>query len=259
MTPENLSLINQSFSIQASNFDSPTLQFSKADYLNHVLEAVSPAKSDLVLEVAAGTAACGRTFSPAVKTVVCLDATLPMLEAGKAAADKSGLTNLIFEKGFAEDLPFLSRSFDLVMSRLAFHHFSAPAKAFEEMVRVLKPEGRLIMIDMEASPEPDRAARDEIERMRDPSHVSNLTKDDMEMLFESEGLSIEHSDTVRIEQHLESWMGLTRTPPETEKAIRGRMEAELSGGPKTGFAPYRKEDEICFEQRWVLTIGRKSA
>ena len=73
------------------------------------------------------------------------------------------------------------------------------------------------------------------------------------MLFESEGLSIEHSDTVRIEQHLESWMGLTRTPPETEKAIRGRMEAELSGGPKTGFAPYRKEDEICFEQRWVLT------
>ena len=57
MTPENLSLINQSFSIQASNFDSPTLQFSKADYLNHVLEAVSPAKSDLVLEVAAGTAA----------------------------------------------------------------------------------------------------------------------------------------------------------------------------------------------------------
>ena len=223
MTPENLSLINQSFSIQASNFDSPTLQFSKADYLNHVLEAVSPAKSDLVLEVAAGTAACGRTFSPAVKTVVCLDATLPMLEAGKAAADKSGLTNLIFEKGFAEDLPFLSRSFDLVMSRLAFHHFSAPVKAFEEMVRVLKPEGRLIMIDMEASPEPDRAARDEIERMRDPSHVS------------------------------------TRTPPETEKAIRGRMEAELSGGPKTGFAPYRKEDEICFEQRWVLTIGRKSA
>ena len=145
------------------------------------------------------------------------------------------------------------------MSRLAFHHFSAPVKAFEEMVRVLKPEGRLIMIDMEASPEPDRAARDEIERTRDPSHVSNLTKDDMEMLFESEGLSIEHSDTVRIEQHLESWMGLTRTPPETEKAIRGRMEAELSGGPKTGFAPYRKEDEICFEQRWVLTIGRKSA
>ena len=143
MTPENLSLINQSFSIQASNFDSPTLQFSKADYLNHVLEAVSPAKSDLVLEVAAGT--LRPDFFSAVQTVVCLDATLPMLEAGKAAADKSGLTNLIFEKGFAEDLPFLSRSFDLVMSRLAFHHFSAPVKAFEEMVRVLKPEGRLIM------------------------------------------------------------------------------------------------------------------
>lgn len=259
MTPENLSLINESFSIQAKNFDSPTLQFSKADYLNHVLDTVRPEKSDLVLEVAAGTAACGRTFSPAVQTVVCLDATLPMLEAGKAAAEQSGLTNLIFEKGVAEDLPFLSGSFDLVMSRLAFHHFSAPVKTFEEMVRVLKPNGRLVMIDMEATPEPDRAPRDAIEKMRDPSHVSNLTKDDMEMLFESEGLSIEHSDTVPIEQHLESWMGLTRTPPETAKVIRDRMVSELSGGPKTGFAPYRKEGEICFEQRWVLTIGRKPA
>ena len=42
MTPENLSLINESFSIQAKNFDSPTLQFSKADYLNHVLDTVRP-------------------------------------------------------------------------------------------------------------------------------------------------------------------------------------------------------------------------
>ena len=67
MTPENLSLINESFSIQAKNFDSPTLQFSKADYLNHVLDTVRPEKSDLVLEVAAGTAACGRTFSRCLK------------------------------------------------------------------------------------------------------------------------------------------------------------------------------------------------
>lgn len=50
--------------------------------------SVSPDKGDTILEVAAATCACGRSFSPLVKTVVCLDATASMLQVGKEAADE---------------------------------------------------------------------------------------------------------------------------------------------------------------------------
>lgn len=47
------------------------------------------------------------------------------------------------------------------------------------MVRVLKPGGKLVMIDMEAADEPLRKTEDEIETLRDPSHVKNMSKNEM--------------------------------------------------------------------------------
>ena len=44
------------------------------------------------------------------------------------------------------------------------------------MVRVLKPGGKLVMIDMEAADELLRKTEDEIETQRDPSHVKNLAR-----------------------------------------------------------------------------------
>ena len=78
---------------------------------------------------------------------------------------------MVFVKGYAEDLPFLDNSFDIVFSRLAFHHFTDVNAVFAEMVRILKPGGKLVMIDMEAAEEALRASEDEIETLRDPSHV----------------------------------------------------------------------------------------
>ena len=36
------------------------------------------------------------------------------------------------------------------------------------------------------------------------------------------------------------------------------MQKDLQCGVKTGFSPYYKNDEICFKQRWLLTLGYKS-
>ena len=257
MKPGNLKTINQSFEIQADQFESKALQFTKQEYLDHTVESVRPCGEEAMLEVAAGTCVCGRSFAPYVRTVVCLDATNAMLEVGRREAEISGLKNMVFVRGYVEELPFLGESFDIVFSRLAFHHFTDPEKCFSEMARCLRTGGRLVMIDMEAAREDLRLSQDTIETLRDPSHVRNLSRSEMLSLFSGHGLRVEKCETKKIRQELASWMALTKTPETTQEDILRKMEEDLSGGEKTGFYPYVMDGKICFDQRWVLTIGIK--
>ena len=259
MKPDNLEALNRSFAVQASGFESQSLRFAKEDYLHYMISKIAPHSQDRVLEAAAGTCACGRYLAPLAGTVVCLDATAPMLEIGKKKAEQAGLKNMVFIKGYAQELPFLDNSFELVLSRLAFHHFTNPERVFSEMVRVLKPGGKLVMIDMEAPEESLRDTEDEIERLRDPSHVKNLSLAEMQELYLSHGLSIEICEVTEIQQELTNWMALTKTPEETQREIQKRMETDLTGGKKTGFYPYRKDRDICFHQRWRLLVGHSIA
>ena len=178
-----------------------------------------------------------------------------MLRIGQQEADKEHLSNMVFVKGYAEELPFLDNSFDIVFSRLAFHHFTDVTAVFSEMVRVLKPGGKLVMIDMEAADEVLRKTEDEIETQRDPAHVKNLSKTEMLSLFETHGLAIEKCETTEMPQRLENWLALTRTPEPMQRKITERMRSELAGGEKTGFSPYVENG--TFNQKWLLLIGRK--
>ena len=180
-----------------------------------------------------------------------------MLEKGKAEAEKHSLDNIVFIKGLAEDLPFLDNSFDIVISRLAFHHFPDPETAFREMARVLKPSGKLVLIDMEAADEKLRTERDSLEKMRDISHERMLSRIEMEMMFLSCGLTIASEESADRPQRLSAWLDLTKADDKTKDFITQKMLEEMQGGSKTGFFPYMKDDAIWFDQHWILLIGRK--
>ena len=195
----------------------------------------------MIFDVAAGTCACGRAIAPYAKSVVCLDMMSVMLSIGKAEAQKVKLDNMVFLLGDAAELPFLESSFDLVLSRLAFHHFSDIKQPFAEMVRVLKPGSRLVLIDMEAL----RETRDQIERMRDPSHVRNLSRAEMLSLYRESGLTVSCCETVRIPMILQSWLEHTKTPSDIQTHIVSQMKSELSGNKKTGFMPYDNGNKSC--------------
>lgn len=69
--------------------------------------------------------------------------------AGQRSA-KEGMRNVKFIVGFADDLPFTDRSFDVVLSTLTFHHIPTVLKkpALSEIHRVLKPTGRFLLADI---------------------------------------------------------------------------------------------------------------
>lgn len=257
MEKTEIEKIKQSFAIQAENFENSNMNFSKQDYLDYTMKAINAKSTDNVLEVAAGTCVCGRNLAAVVSSVVCIDATAEMLEVGKKAAKEKKLSNISFVEGIAEELPFEDDSFDIVFTRLTFHHFSEMESPFQEMNRVLKPGGKLVIIDMEATEQSLRVTEDKIERMRDFSHVENRSKDEFIRLYNKNRYELVKVESAPIAVVLSNWMNLTNTPENLQQAIIHKMEEEINGGDKTGFFPYRKDEQIYFNQRWLFMIGIK--
>lgn len=197
---------------------------------------------DAVLEVAAGICACGRALAPLAGNVVCLDMTSAMLSVGKAEAEKANLSNMTFVRGDAMELPFLDNSFDIVLYRLAFHHFSIQSN----VCRVLKPNGKLVLIDLEAAEESLRNTEDEIDRLRVPSHMRNLSRAEMLALYQTHDLPVECCEAVK-PAVLQKWLDHTQTPQEVQMDIVRQMEREITGGEKTDFAPYYRDGKIQFD------------
>lgn len=113
-----------------------------------------PAKlqpGEAVLDVACGSGtlaiAARRLVGPDGR-VTGVDASAEMIERARAKAARSGL-DLNFVNGTAQALPFGDAQFDIVIGTLMLHHLSKPVRLefVREAARVLKPGGRLLLID----------------------------------------------------------------------------------------------------------------
>jgi len=79
-------------------------------------------------------------------SVVGLEIFPRMVDESRAFAQSKGLTNMEFQVGEGEHLPFAGNSFDIVTSYDVFEHVHDLDRVFDECMRVLKPGGRLLAI-----------------------------------------------------------------------------------------------------------------
>lgn len=251
---EQIDKVITEFTKQADSFNEYQKIFSKDEYNSFAISHMGLNGTESVLEVAAGTCAFGRAVAPHVGHVTEFDVTEAMLNVGRKEAARAGIQNVSFALGMAEEMPFEDESFDVVMSRLAFHHFRNPKIVFAEMVRVLKPGGKLVIIDMKARDEVLRDTADGIERDRDPSHVRCLSEEEFRELARTGNLEINFCETIHVPVSLESWMAVTKVAEPNRSNISKRMQEDLGGGTKTGFEPYLKDGKITFDHRWMLMV-----
>ena len=208
------------------------------------------------LEVAAGTCAFGRAIAPHVAHITESDATEAMLKIGREHGEKSGVANAEYVLAEAEHLPFEDNSYDIVVFRLAFHHFADAEAAMQEMCRVLKTGGKLVIVDMAARQEHLRKTADGYERLRDPSHVKCLSETEFEALTACCGVVKDFTYLTRIPVKLSAWLDLTGVRGDTRDKIVSAMKDDIAGITQTGFEPYKQDDEIMFDHRWFLYIGK---
>ena len=107
--------------------------------------AVSP--SAVVLDIACGTGEFARLLlqDNSAQAITGVDISERMLMQARRKLE--GYPNLSFELAKASDLPFPDHCFDVVVSANAFHYFPAPEAALTEMQRVLKPGGKVMILD----------------------------------------------------------------------------------------------------------------
>ncbi len=154
-----------------------------------------------------------------------------MLEnARRLAADAGcGIETRLFP---AEAMPFGDAEFDLVTVRVAPHHFSSPLRFVAEAARVLRPGGRLLLIDG-SLPDDDRATDawlNQVEKWRDPSHVRLLARAEWEGLVAGCGLAIEQSRLDPMKQpDLEWYFATAATAPQDRERVREAVRTAPDG------------------------------
>ena len=116
-----------------------------------VEDAIRAALSDKpfrsLLDLGTGTGRMLEMFGPDIERGLGLDLSLDMLLLARDRLERAGLRNCSVRQGDIYDLPLANDSFDVVIVHQVLHFLDDGARAIREAARVLRPGGRLLVVD----------------------------------------------------------------------------------------------------------------
>jgi ubiquinone/menaquinone biosynthesis C-methylase UbiE len=140
-----------------------TRQGREFDLLAQRVSEIVPAGSH-ILEVAPGPGFLSVEIAKlGTYQVAGVEISKTFVEIERANAKAAGVA-IDFQQGDAASLPFGDATFDFVICTAAFKNFSHPVQALREMYRVLRPQGKALVIDLRHDASPAEIKR-EVEKM----------------------------------------------------------------------------------------------
>ena len=112
-----------------------------------ILEALGPGPYDLLLDLGAGTGRILELAASRAHRLIGVDTNREMLKCARVRLDAAELTNCSVRLGDIYNLPFPDRGAGAVVIHQVLHFLDNPKAALAEAVRVLQPEGRLVVAD----------------------------------------------------------------------------------------------------------------
>jgi SAM-dependent methyltransferase len=177
-----------------------------------------PRPDDRVLDVAGGPGTLAAALRDAVAAVTVIDQAPALL-----AFVPEGIERV---EARAEQLPFANGSFDLVTCVNSLHHIARPARALDEMARVLAPGGRIVLEDFAPDPDPRRARRwEEIERLRDPEHGRLIGPGETRAPLAAAGMHLDAEEAWLRTSAVEPWLAVAGVGGPTAARIRQMIGA----------------------------------
>jgi len=178
-----------------------------------------------VLDVGCGAGHLSFAVAPAVGEVVASDLSPGMLDAVRDEAQRRGLANLTTQQASAEALPFADASFDAVCTRYSAHHWADLAAGLAEIRRVLKPGGRVVVIDVVSPEDPLLDSHlQTLELLRDASHVRDHSIAQWTTHLENAGLYVAYTEAWQLPMQFDSWVARMRTPADRVAVLRGLLQ-----------------------------------
>ena len=256
-TKEHNQVVREEFTRQATAYAANPV-IADPERVARLVQAVHPTSQDRVLEVATGPGYVAMGFAAVAREVVGVDLTEAPLAIAEQRRQEQGLHNVRFQLADASRLPFADGEFEVVVCRLAFHHFEQPPRMLREMVRVCAPQGTVAVEDIVVSEHPDRGAyQNHFENLRDPSHTAAFSLSLLLKLFTEAGLEVSHVSTGHLQQIVERWMANAQTPADKAAQVR-HLIAQDAVDDLSGTQPFQNADgQWCFTQRTAIVVGRK--
>ncbi|HKG65486.1 MAG TPA: class I SAM-dependent methyltransferase [Solirubrobacteraceae bacterium] len=192
------------FTHQAESFNRSQAANAR-ETLEALVELAGPRPGERWLEAACGPGVVARALAPRAGAVHGVDLTPAMVELARREA--AGLGNATFSVGDATALDEPDGAFDGGLTRFTVHHVPVPARLVEELVRVVRPGGAVVLADHLLDEDPAAAAwSQELERLRDPSHWASLPLERLRALGADAGLRLETEAIVPLALDLGEWL-----------------------------------------------------
>ena len=101
-----------------------------------------------IADLGAGDGSFALLLSRSASRVIAVDASAKMIEVGREQAKRQAVSNVEFRLGDFEEVPIADASVDLVFFSQSLHHAQHPQRALEEAGRILRPAGRVVILDL---------------------------------------------------------------------------------------------------------------
>lgn len=245
-------VVIEQFGHTAQAYVTSAVHASGAD-LQALRELVDHAGKPSVLDLGCGAGHASFAVAPGASAVTAYDLSARMLEVVARGASERQLANLTTRQGRAEQLPFADASFDLVVTRFSAHHWMDVPAALQEVQRVLRPGGKLVVIDIVAPAIPlyDTTLQ-AVELLRDASHVRDYRLAEWLAMLGQAGLAARHQHSWKLVMQFDEWSARMRTPPERMAAIRSLFDS----APEEAAAYFAVQDDYSFaiDSAWLEAV-----
>jgi ubiquinone/menaquinone biosynthesis C-methylase UbiE len=169
------------FNRWAARYDHSWVQIWFRENHRLMAQSVDPGTDARILDLGCGSGQLAARLAQRVPhgSVLGVDPAEEMIRVGRRQHRRK---NLSFEVGSSDAIPSGAGTFDVVVSTISFHHWSRPVESLREIARVLRPGGRLLILDF-CRDSLFMAALDQVQSWLQPSHSGIASANEMRRYF----------------------------------------------------------------------------